>query len=185
MSMPEFNNTLKNDNKVHRFIQSLDFGQIFTTSTTLPTFFARSFSLNDVQQVTSFQSLFDQYRIDQLELWLYCDTAASINTTNPIYYSVVDYDDANTPSALGSLQQYTNVIQTTLHDGHYMRFQPHIAAAVYSGAFTSFSNRKSDWIDSGSPGVQHYGIKVGVNVTASQISLRLQCRIHFSCRNVF
>lgn len=182
---PHYNNTLKKDNAVHRFIQSLDFGAVLTTSTTLPTFYARSFTFNDVQQVSSFTAVFDQYRIDELELWLYPDVSNSASTTNPTYYSAIDYDDANAPTALGSLQQYTNVIETTMNNGHYMRFRPHVAIAAYSGAFTSFMNQKSNWIDSGSPGVQHYGIKAGFNITGSTVNIRLMCRIHFSCRNVF
>jgi len=183
--MPEFNNTLKKDNNVHRFIQTLDFGSVFTTSTTLPTFYARSFTFNDIQQVSSFTSLFDQYNIEELEVWLVPQQSSTVATNNPTWYSVVDYDDAATPSALGSLQQYTNVITTPLSNGHYIRFRPHVAQSLYSGAFTSFGNMKAPWIDSGSPSVQHYGIKVGVNVTPSTININLLVRIHFRTRNVF
>jgi hypothetical protein len=186
MSMPEYNNTLKRDNKVHSFIQSLDFGNVVTTSNTVPTFYSRAFTFNDVQQVTSFTSLFDQYKIDLLEIWFQPEVnLTSGAVSNPFWYSVVDYDDATTPTGLNQLQQYTNVIETTFRDGHYMRFQPHVAVAAYSGAFTSFLNQKSTWIDSASPSVQHYGIKAGMNVTPSTINLHLCVRIHFSCRNVF
>jgi len=35
-----------------------------------------------------------------------------------------------------------------------------MAVAAFSGAFTSYSNVPAGWIDSASPGVQHYGLKL-------------------------
>jgi len=184
--MPSFNNTLKKDNSIHNFIQTIDLGQILTTSNTLPTFFARFFSFNDLQQTSSFQALFDQYHIKEIELWVQpVNNTATIATAGPTWYSVIDYDDAATPSALASLQQYTNVITTPLNNGHYIRFKPHVAEALYGGAFTAFGNVPSPWIDSASPGVQHYGFKMGCNVTATTVNFNMIMRYHFSTRNVF
>jgi len=184
--MPAFNNTLKRDNMVHNFIQTIDLGQILTTNNAVPTFFARNFSFNDLQQVASFQALFDQYRITEVELWAQpINNSATVATSGPTWYSVVDYDDSATPSSLAALQQYTNVITTPLNNGHYVRFKPHVAEALYGGAFTAFGNITAPWIDSASPGVQHYGFKMGVNVTPPTVNFNMVIRLHFQCRNTF
>jgi hypothetical protein len=185
-AMPSFNNTLKRDNNIHHFIQTIDVGQFATTSNAVPQFFARAFTYNDVQQVASFQALFDQYRINEIELWISpINNTATIATSGPTWYSVIDYDDATAPSSLAALQQYTNVITTPLNNGHYIRFRPHVANALYGGAFTAFGNIAAPWIDSASPGVQHYGFKMGTNITPTVVNFNMQIRMHFSTRNVF
>lgn len=57
-----------------------------------------------------------------------------------------------------------------------------MAVAVYSGAFTSFANAPSSWIDSGSPNVQHYGLKAAVTATAAVQTYNLQVRARVSFR---
>jgi len=184
--MPMFNNTPKKDNSVHNFIQTVDLGTVLSTSNTVPTFFARAFTYNDLQQVASFQALFDQYRFKEVELWIQVtNNTASIASAGPVWYSVIDYDDATAPTGLASLQQYTNVITTPINQGHYVRFRPHVAEALYGGAFTAFGNIPAPWIDSASPGVQHYGIKIGFNVTPSAVTVGMIMRFHFQTRNVF
>jgi len=184
--MPCFNNTLKKDNSVHNFIQTIDLGNVLTTNNAATTFFAKFFAFSDIQQVSSFQALFDQYRIVEVELWIEpANNTATVATAGPNWYSVVDYDDAATPSALAALQQYTNVITTPLNNGHYVRFRPHVAKALYGGAFTAFGNELSPWIDSASAGVQHYGFKMGCNVTPTVVTFSMMMRYHFQTRNVF
>jgi len=184
--MPAFNNTLKRDNIVHNFIQTIDLGAVLTTNNAATTFFAKNFSFSDIQQVASFQALFDQYRISEVELWIQpVNNSATVATSGPTWYSVVDYDDSATPTSLASLQQYTNVITTPLNNGHYVRFKPHVAEALYGGAFTAFGNIHAPWIDSASPGVQHYGFKMGVNVTPTVVTFNMVMRYHFQCRNTF
>lgn len=185
--MPEFNNTLKRDNSVHRFIQLIDGGLVFQTSTAGPTFYAKFFQLADLAQQSTFTALFDQYRIDEIELWFQPVTVGSNPPASDVnWYSVIDYDDAATPSGLGQLQQYTNVLMTTLSSGHYVRFKPHVATAVYNGTFAGFANSKAPWIDAASSSVQHYGFKAGCNTTAAPVvNFNLTMRYHISCRNLF
>jgi hypothetical protein len=186
-AMPAYNNTLKKDNSVHRFIQTTDNGVVFSSNASIPTFYARAFTFGDVVQQSSFATLFDQYKIAEVEVWISpVISAASASVPAPVtWYSVVDYDDATSPTALSTFQQYTNVVTTPTTSGHYIRFKPHVAESLYSGAFTSFGNIKAPWIDVASPSVQHYGIKVGCNVSATTINFQLQMRLHFECRNVF
>jgi len=184
---PMFNNTLKRDNTVHRFIQFVDKGVYQNLSTSISNFGAMSFTFGDLGQVASFQNIFDQYRIDEIELWAFIPTNAQLTSTNSnvstMFYSVVDYDDANVPSSFAALQQYTNVNVSTLNSGRYVRFKPHTAISnPTSGNF----NVRGMWIDSNSSATPHFGFKYGIPaVPQSGSTLNYWVRYHFSCRNVF
>jgi hypothetical protein len=187
---PMFNNTLKKDNQVHNFIQFIDLGGVYTSSAAGATGYARCFYFTDVLQYASFSTLFDQYRITEIEIWWnpgVISNSTNLGVTNYMY-TVTDYDDDATPSGPPILQQYTNVMMGSGVMGHYRRWKPHVADALYSGAFTSYGNLPAPWIDVASPGVKHYGFKAassGAGTTANQIPWSLSVRIHFQCRNVF
>jgi hypothetical protein len=104
------------------------------------------------QMVTAF----DQYKFLQLEFWIEPQTILSQSVA---FSTGVDLDDASTPSTMGQVQNKQGALTGLGFCGHYHKFVPHMAVAVYSGAFTSFSNATADWIDSSSTGVQHYGVK--------------------------
>jgi hypothetical protein len=143
--------------------------------------------MTDLTQASSLLAVFDQYRIDGI--WLKCvpgvNNAASSAYASSQWYSVLDYDDANSLGSIGALTQYANCITTSTVSAHYRHLTPHIAVAAYSGAFTSFKNEVADWIDSGSGAVQHYGFKAAVDVTPVQISFTLYATFTLSFRNVF
>lgn len=124
----------------------------------IPVYGARSFAVSDFTGAASLLSVFDQYRIDQIECWIEGQNPYA-NVNVPELFSAVDLDDAGAPTALGQIQDHQGAIVSGGAAGHYHKFRPHVAVAVYSGAFTSFSNSPSTWIDSASPNVQHYGLK--------------------------
>jgi hypothetical protein len=187
---PRFNNVLQMDNTIHKFVQLQDFGNVYTSSSVGSTGYARSFTFQDIVQNSSFATIFDQYRITDIEIWWNPGTIANsgqLGTTNYMY-TVTDYDDDNTPTNATILQQYTNVMQGGPTNGHYRRFRPHVADALYSGTFTSYGNITAPWIDVASTGVRHYGFKAassGAGSTANQIPWSLTVRFHFEMRNVF
>jgi len=183
---PAFHNTLKKDNGIHRFIQFVDKGVFQNLSNSIPNFGAIAFNWNDLGQVSSFQNIFDQYRIDEVEVWLFSPqtTSTSPASNNAMFYSVVDYDDANVPSSFAALQQYTNVNVSTLNDGHYLRFVPHLG--ITAGAGAGVGNVRRLWLDSANSNVPHFGVKYGVPaLPASGLTMNYWVRYHFSCRNVF
>jgi hypothetical protein len=187
---PMFNNTLKKDNTVHRFIQTTDLGTVVSSSTTLPVFYARAFTFTDVQQYASFAVIFDQYRIAEIEVWFNPgNISSSYNTgTSGYIYTATDYDDDTAWTQTSQAQQYTNVMMGPPNLGHYRRWKPHVAEALYSGAFTSYGNITAPWIDMGSTGVKHYAFKAALGTASSSntaYSCSLTARIHFECRNVF
>jgi len=172
------------DNRVYKFEQIIDYATVLTSSNVGPVLGGQNFQLNTLPQVTTFTSLFDQYRITRIQAWL------QVNQTNNgghtgYFYSAVDYDQSGAPSSLGALQQYQNVKMANFQNGHYHDFVPHVAMAAYSGAFTSYANQGNQWLDSNSPTIQHYGLVFGVGATTDNgITFALNVRLHFEFRNV-
>jgi hypothetical protein len=183
---PPFINKYIPSNQPYRITQELNAGTILTTSTTVPTFGATSFSVNSLDQISQLGAVWDQYKIEEIEVWLFSNTmGASTGAQQGLVYSVLDYDDASNLSTIGQAEDYTNVVTMIPTDSIYRRFRPHVAVAAYSGTFTSFSNVEAPWIDFASPNVQHYGLKLAATATAAAVSFyTLQVRYHLAFRNV-
>jgi len=154
---------------------------VVSSSTTTPALGAVSFSLSNFDNYTEFTGLFDQYKIDELEVWLEPQISqATVLTNTGLLCTAIDLDDANAPTTFGALEDKQTALTTNGQDGHYHRWVPHIAIAAYSGAFTSFSNAPSQWIDSASASVQHYGLKFGLTATSVVVNYNLQVRAKVS-----
>lgn len=187
---PSFNNTLKRDNSVHHFIQTTDLGTVITSSTVGAVFYARAFTFTDITQSSTLGSLFDQYRISEIETWLIPGNVASSQGfgSGSYVYTATDYDDDTAWSTLAQAQQYTNLMQGGYNNGHYRKWKPHVAEALFAGTFTGYGNIKAPWIDVASSSVKHYGFKAAVSTAANSNVVQtysLTVRIHFECRNVF
>lgn len=152
----------------------------FVTSAANPTYQATSFSLNNFG-VASYLGLFDQYRIDQIEVWITANQV-NVNAAIPELATAVDLDDANTPTSFSIIQNKQGSITTGGEAGHYHRWKPHMAVALYGGAFTSYGNVVADWIDSASPAVEHYGLKLASTAATTVMSYALEYRAVVSFR---
>jgi hypothetical protein len=187
--VPRMINTTSLDNNPYVVRQTSTQGVVLTSSNTLPVFYAKFWSSADILQYSSYASVFDQYRIDMVEVWLVPYGAGTIPGYNNVgkIYSVVDYDDASNLITIASAQQYENCVTTRFTDGHYIKFRPHIAVAAYGGGFTKYLNRVSDWIDAGSQAVEHYGMKLACDTTSSNTDVKIDMttRLTVSWRNVF
>jgi len=139
-------------------MMSYDTGWV-TTSTSNPTFATTYFSLSNFYSYAEYTGLFDQYRFDELEIWIEPQLNASATAATSSWFSAVDFDDVAVPTIMGTVAAKQGAVGSNTGAGHYHRFIPHMAVAAYGGAFTQFANVPPDWIDSGSPNVQHYGIK--------------------------
>jgi len=156
------------DNKVYRINDRYPVTTI-TTSTSNAVFTAAQFQVSGMGNVSACQSLFDQYRIVRVEVLIVPQAnfvAAGSTATAGMMHSVIDYDDATPLASEQNALDYQNCLSSSASDGHFRSFVPHAALAAYAGAFTSYNNVESPWIDAAYPGVQHYGLKV-VNTTAS------------------
>lgn len=128
---------------------------------------ATGFTLADLDDYASYTSVFDQYRIDAVTLTIHADNNAiglvtnSTTTLSPLYI-VIDYDNNTTPSTVNTLREYDNCMVVAPGESAQRTFKPHAALAAYAGAFTSYANVESEWLDCASPSVLHFGYKYAV-----------------------
>lgn len=182
---PFFPTHVANEN-IYRMSQFVSQGTI-TSNVAVAVFAGFSFAASAIDQISSLTAVFDQYRIDEIEAWLWPRITGGTGTTVDVgmFASAVDYDDATALTGFNQALDYQNVLVSDGRQGHYHRFKPHCALAAYSGAFTSFSNVASPWIDAASTGVQHYGLKTAWTACDSTgYTYSLQTRLHMSFRNV-
>lgn len=189
-AIPRFGNTGRFDNQVHNVVQTIKIGSVLSSSNTLPTFAGVYFTANaHVTQFSQWAQVFDQYKFVELEAWLEPDFSnlnTATNTGLSKFYTVVDFDDANTPVAITDLMSYSNVIVSQAQNGHYRKWKPHVAVAAYQSTFTGYKNEPAGWIDCASGDVQHYGIKLAMDALASTLAMNVVCtlRVWVQFKNV-
>jgi hypothetical protein len=174
------------DNVPFQLVQSYETTGAYSSSTTLQTFFAASFNIANLDQVSTLTSLFDQYRIVWVEVWLLPRFADNSSTSiNPgLTTTVIDYDDGAALTTVAAALDYQNALTAPSTLGHYRKFRPHIAIAGYTGSFAGYTNFTSPWIDCSTTNIQHYGLKAATTVTSTSITFDLISRLHCEFRNV-
>jgi hypothetical protein len=175
------------DNEVHRFTSTQETINFITTSVTVPVFANVAWALNNFPDYTAYTTLFDQYRISEVEVWIIPKSAYSSSSTVDygLMTSCIDYDDQSNLATIADGLAHTNSITTSGNQLHYHRFKPKIAIAAYGGSlFTSFANANPMWLDCGSPGIPHYGIKVAISATDSVYKFDLLYKMRVDFRNV-
>jgi hypothetical protein len=171
-------------NMIFRVPQEVFTAAYTGTSTSLAIFTALAFTVNALDQISHLTALFDQYRIVLVEVWLCPQNSQSTVNFNGNLATVVDYDDANALTTYAQALDYVNVVSTNALIAHYRKFVPHVAVAAYSGAFTSFMNVTSPWIDAASPSVAHYGFKTATTQSSNVLNYDLTYRLTTEWRNV-
>jgi hypothetical protein len=136
------------------------------------------FQLSNLDNASSFENVWDQYRIDAIRMTCKPQNNAIGLVTNSTtslvpLYCVIDYDNDSNLTTAATAREYANCIILEPGESFVRVFQPRVATAAYSGAFTSFANDEPPWIDCASPSVRHYGVKILVpGVTAAQTLLQ-------------
>jgi hypothetical protein len=153
-----------------------------TTSTSVDTFRAWNFVLTDFGGYATFQAAFEQYRIDEIEVWLVpaCGIPTPAAQENGTFIVAVDTDDSATPGSYTALQSFDSAVDGMLYEPRYLRFKPRFATAAYSGAFTSYES-SGGWLDCDSNTVQHYGVKLAASTSsyATPIKILFRARVSF------
>lgn len=133
---------------------------------------AMAFTLQDCPQVSTFSSMFDQYRFEKVVLRVTPRNPAfstfslsSPNNLMPRISFVVDRDDASAPASTAALQEYDNCISITPYQGIDITLIPSLTPAIFGGGvFSGYSVEEAGrrWIDIANPTVPHYGVKYGI-----------------------
>jgi len=174
------------DNRPYPVCDTYALSSYPASSSSGATFTAVNFTVNSFGNLSALQALFDQYRIVMIEYWTIPRVTQSGTSGSNLgdLVTVIDYDDSTVLTSFQSALDYQNSIMSNGADGHYRRFKPHAAVAAYSGAFTSYANVESPWIDAASPAVQHYGIKTAWTITDATYYQDAFARVHTEWRNV-
>lgn len=125
-----------------------------------------------------FTSLFDQYRIDRINLQLFFSANDSNVTTPtsvlPMVHIANDYNDTNNTS-LTDIQQYPEMrtYQLGLEKPVTWSFRPRVRLDVLTntGITSSSAFSTTGWIDTSSPGIEHLGTKVYLNTMGRTTNL--------------
>ncbi len=168
-------------------VQCVFSSSLATSSTTVPVFGALSFNVGATNSFSAgFSAVFDEYRIDMIEVFIQPVGLTEItnNANYGQFVSVIDIDDAGTPSSLADLCDYNSAVVSNCTVGHYHRWKPTYAVATYQGAFTAYSVG-TGFIDCAYPSVQHYGIKYGLGLSpAAAVNYEYQVRYHITYRAI-
>lgn len=129
--------------------------------------FSMKFSLNQLTAFSEFTNLFDSYKINSVKVYLkaFYNTSAATSVGLPSIEYVTDHDDANviTPSQMrervGSKHKWFNATRNVAT----MWVRPRVGNIVQSsaalGTTALATGKRAQWIDSSTPGVEHYAIK--------------------------
>jgi len=181
---PSSSNVMRGDNVIHNVRQTADLGPFITSSAGGEVDGSQSFQIALVPGITSWLSVFDQYRIIQIEVWatLQCSSGQSL-IDGFRWFSVVDYDDANNITA-SAAQQYSNCTDCGRNESVYRRFRPHMSIAVGAvGGTVNSGNALSTWVDSARTDVNHFGVKYALQATSTTVVLSQRVRFHLQFRN--
>jgi hypothetical protein len=129
-----------------------------------------STSFDQIPDYTSCQNLYDRYKINRVVWRIKANTAQPVPAASPsisYLFACVDFDDGSAPSSVSIVGNYENCVLASVSEDLLIEYRPKIAIAAYSGAFTSYASNSNQWIDMGSPSVQHYGLKIGVSQSTS------------------
>jgi len=179
-----FQPKFKINNDIFRVTQSQQAVGVANSSTVAATFTGNYVTAAGFDQFASFAAVFDQYKIDELEVTFMPQVTEGFNGSNAgLFTLVVDNDDSTLLTSVAAAMDYP--AQQTVRGSDMVRvtFKPRIAVAAYSGSFASYANTAS-WIDCSSSTVQHYGWKTAWTSTSVAMSYNVIIRVNLSFRQV-
>jgi hypothetical protein len=172
------------------FMQRDETASVITGSASAPIAPVFYTDLNNSNNTSNFQGLFDQWRLIAWSLRLKprCTAVnlAATNTYAPPLACIVDYDDGTALASYAAATARSSCIELSATESCERTIKPHAAVAAYSGSFTSYINVEAPWCDTQSPSVQHYGFKFYMNqCNSGEIPVwDIQSRYYFEFRNV-
>lgn len=154
------------------------------------------FQLNDLQNFSELTTLYDQYKITKVVMYLNWspfaystglnDTSKTPDLIAPLLMYVRDHDDG-TAISLADFKQIGKTKQIRIRPGkqYKIAITPSILTEAYrSSATQAYMPKFNQKIDCNYPDVQHYGIKFGVqkpSISLGQINIRT--KYYVSCYN--
>jgi hypothetical protein len=182
-TVPDIPRLLLKRNKVYTFTDVI-IGSPVTLSSTVPVNPTYAFSMSILPNANDYTNLFDQYRIIQVSAEFNPQSVTTIANSPPIY-SVIDYDDSNTVTAL-QIAQYDSCMACPAGVFFERTFAPMPSIDAFNGVITGgfASGPRGLWIDVASPGVSYFGLKLFIDVgSANAILYNPTFHVTLQCRN--
>lgn len=144
-------------------------------------------TFKDVPNYASYVALFDQYRIDVVEVTVNLRGNSILTGDFPVLTFFPDFDDSGNPPTLSAAQSHPRakiVPLTPARPSVTFAFEPRVALATYQGVVSAYSAPSGPvFCDSASTDVQHFGWKYAVENMQTGQFLDVRYRIWFTCRN--
>lgn len=130
-----------------------------------------AFEIGDLDQLSSFAAVFDQYRIDKVCIVVRSTnpaystfTTTTVNAGVPSVFMVFDRDDGTAPSTLASLREYDNCVEFQGEQSLYLELEPSVTPSIFAvGSFSGYGvQRTGMWLDMANTSIPHYGVKFAV-----------------------
>jgi hypothetical protein len=175
-----------NPNAVYRIVETYDAGSVIGAVTVSSG--ALKFQLDQLNNLSSYTSLFDCYRIEFAEVEFIPINPSGFNPdldTGLILNTVLDYDDAAALSTESNALQYSSCLESTSMQRVVRTLVPRAAMSVYNGAFSSFARVPvGTWIDIASANVQYYGVKYVLSaLPVAEAVFRIRVKLTVSFKN--
>lgn len=167
--------------------------QYYITNGIANTYRAWSFSLDQLPSYTEFTNLFDSYKIDKIVMRFIAvhtqqvsaevSNAAVPAVTQPRVYTVIDYDDDSTPTAITELTQYSNCRIRQAGRSFKIILRPKVAVQVYRSAVTTAyaAPDKTTKLDCAYADVPHFGVKFAMTSNATNGYFGYDVNIDYYC----
>lgn len=176
-------------NPVHKFRRSfLSTG--YTGNTAGDTGYQLGFSLGQVPNFTEFTSLFDMWRIVQVDFHMFPAinsgdlNGATTNIVGGLVAIAVDYDDATVPASFNQMLEKQDVQIYSPYEQVHLSFKPRTTAQLTSGGSLGTA-MQGQWVDCANTSVVHYGIKFSIQDSANNFQIyTVVADCHFEFKDV-
>lgn len=154
------------------------------SSSTVTTFLTRTFQLSEIFDFPQFSAIFDEYRIDFIEYWLFPNITSSQggNAQTGLLTTVIDHADATPLNGIPDALDFQDAATGSVTDGHYRCFKPSILVPDSAGANNVI--KISPWLSSDTGNTLHLSIKGACSKTTSVVEFDELVVFHFSLRSV-
>jgi len=145
------------------------------------------FKVSDLPNSSEFTSLFDNYQITYIKLYVYLrltpDAATAATAAYPIMHIRRDHDDSAAPP---DIYEYSNVQRQQLNPNRpfIVKLKPAVRSEIQSSGVVTYTPKWRVWLPTTSPEVPHYGIKWQVrNWFTTGADIDVTGQIWFKCKN--
>jgi len=169
---------------VYKYVRSIFVERAYNSDPLANQFYGYGLTLSNVTNHTDFTNLYDQYKIEKIRFTLMprqniTTGVGALQVASAPVFSVIDFDDANTPTSIAQLMQYQNLKTTKGTSTHSRVYKPGVQVQTQnSGGGAAFGmTRKSPWLDCADDTVQHNAVKFALQAPTGGVSISYDLKV--------